>query len=355
MYRSMNIQTVAFNKVSFVNVTSPHELEIKDLKRNFDFNPLDLEDYIHRTQIPKIKVYKNYVLIVLDFPFFKQNGNVNGNNLHSNSSNAKEKVGKHSIATLLNIPHAALSSIPLFHFSSVNTRRILTSHVNLFIGKEYVAVLHEGVLSPVDYIFSQCQKTLRNRNNFMGQGSVFLAYRIIDALVDACFPVINELIIMIEKIDQELENKKTQTALEEISITRRNIVFFQTMIKPILPLFKQLEEEKYKELNSNMTSYWNNIHDHLKKIAHRLEDSRELIEGISESNESLIASKTNEIIKVLTIFSAVILPLNLIAGIYGMNIKVPFASHELVFIVLMIIMSLMVIILLIGFKLKRWF
>jgi len=350
----MNIQTVIFNKVSFVNVANPHELEIKDLKKNFGFNPLDLEDYIHRAQIPTIKTYHDYSLIILDFPFFKQNGdNLKPNG--SKSSNGKATAERHSIANLLNIPHAALSSIPLLHFSSVSTRRILTSHVNIFIGKEYVVVLHEGVLDPIDYIFSQCQKTLRNRDNFMGQGSVFLAYKIIDALVDACFPVINELIIMIEKIDQELENKKTQRALEEISITRRNLVFFQTMIRPVLPLFKHLEEGRHEELNKNMTSYWSNVHDHFKKIGHRLEDSQELIEGISESNESLIASKTNEIIKVLTIFSAVILPLNLIAGIYGMNIKVPFASYELVFVVLMILMSVMVIILLIGFKLKRWF
>ena len=348
----MNIQTVTFNKISFANVTSPHELEIKDLKRNFGFNPLDLEDYIHRTQIPNIKTYNDHSLITLDFPFFKQNGN------HEDQKgvNGKEKAEKHSIANLLNIPHAALSSIPLLHYSSVSTRRILTSHVNLFIGKEYVVVLHEGVLTPIDYIFSQCQKTLRNRNNFMGQGSVFLAYKIIDALVDACFPVINELIIMIEKIDQELENKKTQRALEEISITRRNIVFFQTMIKPILPLFKHLEEGEHKELNGQMTDYWSNVHDHFKKIAHRLEDSRELIEGISESNESLIASKTNEIIKVLTIFSAIILPLNLISSIYGMNVVgLPLSQHPVFFSLLLLSMVTIGIVMLLVFKARRWF
>jgi len=104
-----------------------------------------------------------------------------------------------------------------------------------------------------------------------------------------------------------------------------------------------------------MTSYWSNVHDHFKKIGHRLEDSQELIEGISESNESLIASKTNEIIKVLTIFSAIILPLNFVASIYGMNIKLPWAEYEFAFLQLIILMAAMVIIFLIGFKLKRWF
>jgi magnesium transporter len=333
-------------------VTNPHELEIKDLKKNFGFNPLDLEDYIHKTQIPNIKTYDDHSLIILDFPFFKQNGN----NESIKSLSGKEKTDKHSIANLLNIPHAALSSIPLFHFSSINTRRILTSHVNLFIGKEYIVVLHEGVLTPIDYIFSQCQQSLFNRNNYMCQGNVYLAYKIIDALLDACFPIINELIIMIEKIDQELESKKTQAALEEISITRRNIVFFQTMIKPVLPIFKHLEEQRYEALNGPITAYWTNIHDHLKKIAHRLEDSGELIKGISESNESLIASKTNEIIKVLTIFSAIILPLNLIASIYGMNVAgLPLAQDPISFFLLLIFMTIMGIIMLIVFRTRRWF
>jgi magnesium transporter len=345
----VNIQTVNFNGLSFVNAANPHELEIKDLKRNFGFSPLDLEDYVHRTQIPKIEAFKDYSLIVLDFPFFKQNGS------HVNS-NGKERTDRTTLSRLLNIPHATLSSIPIFQMSLPKQGRIITSHVNLFIGNGYVVVLHEGVLSPINEIFSLCQKTLHNRSKFMGQGTVFLAYKIIDALVDACFPVINELIIMIEKVDQELENKKTQIALEEISITRRNIVFFQTMIKSSMPLFKQLEERKHKTLNDNMVPYWSNILDHLMKMAHRLEDSQELIEGIARSNESLLVSRTNEVIKVLTIFSAIILPLNLVASIYGMNIQgLPYAQDPSSFVILLSIMFIIGGSMLLAFKLKRWF
>ncbi|MEK7517989.1 MAG: magnesium transporter CorA family protein, partial [Patescibacteria group bacterium] len=283
------------------------------------------------------------------FPYFKQNGN------HS-TQNDQEKKNKTSVANLLSLPHAALSSIPLFQFSGAQKRRILTSHINLFIGKEYVVVVHEGILTPINDIFVRCQKTLRNRNELMGQGSAFLAYKIIDMLVDYCFLIINELIVMIEKIDRELEVQKTQIALEEISITRRNIVFFLTMIKPILPLFKHLEEGEYKELNGQMTDYWSNVYDHLKKIGHRLEDSRELIEGISESNESLLSARTNEIIKVLTIFSAIILPLNLVASIYGMNIEgLPFSQDQSSFTILLLMMFTLGSIMLIAFKARRWF
>src|SRR3989344_3351945 len=344
----MNTQTVSFQGISFINVANPHELDIKDLRNNFGFSPLDLDDYIHRNQVPKIEVHKNYVLIVLDFPYFKQNGN-------QQTQNGQETKNKSTVENLLNIPHAALSSIPIFQLNKAEKRRILTSHVNLFIGKEYVVVLHEGILPPINDIFVRCQKTLRNRNDLMGQGSAYLAYKIIDSLVDYCFPIINEMIVMIEKIDRELEIQKTKIALEEISITRRNIVFFQTMIKPILPIFKHLEEGEYKELNGKMTDYWGNVHDHLKKIGHRLEDSRELIEGISDSNESLLSARTNEIIKVLTIFSAIILPLNLVASVYGMNVQgLPFANDPLIFWKLSFLMILGGLGLFFIIKVKKW-
>lgn len=190
----------------------------------------------------------------------------------------------------------------------------------------------------------------------MGNGPVFLAYHIIDALVDSCFPIINDISTTIDDIDKKLEDPQSEKTLESIPLTRRNIVVLHTMIKPIIPLFRQIEEGKYRELNGDMQPLWGNVLDHLLKIWDRLEDNQELLEGISVSNESFLTSKTNEIIKVLTIFSAIILPLNLLASIYGMNIRgLPVAEDQFVFILLLILMFGISAGMLIVFKLKRWF
>lgn len=324
----MNIQTVSFQNLSFINVAKPTDFEIKYLKNTYYFNPLNLDDYIHRAQIPKIENHRKYDLIILRLPFFSENGPQNSH-----------LYGMH---------------LPAFHVSN-KKRRLTSSYVNFYISKEYIVVLHDQTLPQINHIFSLCQKTLHNRNEFMGKGSVFLAYKIIDALVDDCFPAINELTSTIDRIDKELENKQSQKTLEDISATRRNLVVFHTMIKPILPLFNQLKEGQHKELNGTMQPFWGNVLDHLQKIWDRVEDNQELIEGISESNESLLSSRANQIIKVLTIFSAVILPLNLLASIYGMNIKLPFASDMSIFWILMFFMILGTSIGLLVLKLKRWF
>lgn len=346
----MNIQTVTFNKISFVNVTSPGELELKYLKTNFGFDTLHLEDYLNKTQVPKVEVFKNYSLLVLDFPYFPPTA------AQVTSTKDKDKKSKRTLESILAIPQATLSSVPIPQFlTSEKTRRLLSSQVDFFIGKDFLVVLHDGSQPVITDIFSYCQKSLHNRNEYMGQGSVFLAYRIIDVLVDSYFPIINNIYSMIDRIDKELEYTKSQSTLEDISLTRRNAVVFHTMLKPIIPLFKQLEEGKYPELNGAMQPFWSNVLDHLQKLWERLEDARELIEGISESNESLLASKTNKIVTLLTIFSAIILPLNLIASMYGMNIRLPLAEDPYAFFILLVTMVSIAFFMLIVFKVRRWF
>lgn len=324
----MNVQTVSFQGLSFINVAKPTDFEIKFLKNTYYFNPLNLEDYMHRAQVPKIENHKKYDLIVLRFPLFSENGPQNAH-----------QYGVH---------------LPTFHITN-KKRRLMSSYVNFYVSKEYIVVLHDGLLPKINSIFSLCQKTLQNRNEFMGKGSAFLAYKIIDALVDDCFLAINELTSTIDRIDKELEYKQSRKTLEDISTTRRNLVVLHTMLKPILPLFSQLKEGKHKELNGIMQSFWGNILDHLQKIMDRVEDNQELIEGISESNESLLSSRSNQIIKVLTIFSAIILPLNLLASVYGMNLNLPFADDPFITLKIILFMVFTTAVMLIAFIFKKWF
>ncbi len=325
----MNVQTVHFQGLFFINVAKPTDFEIKFLKNTYDFDPLNLEDILHKTQIPKIENHKKYDLLVLRFPIF--------------SENMPENSHQHEVH-----PH-----IPYEHSKK---RRLMSSYVNFFISKEYIVVLHAGELPQIDHVFSLCQETLHNRTEYMGKGTAFLAYIIIDALVDNCFPVINEFTAEIDRVDKELGDKQSRKTLEDISTIRRNLVVFHTMIKPIIPLFKELEDGKHTELNGSMQPFWSNILDHLRKIWDRVEDSRELIEGISDSNESFIMTQTNLTIRVLTVITVIILPLQVLGGFYGMNVEgLPFTkgpwSFEIhVGMVLVVVATLMTI-----FKLKRWF
>ena len=343
----MNIQTVKFNDLSFIDVTNPGDLELKYLKNNFGFDSLHLDDYIHKNQIPKIEIFKNYSLLVFDFPYFA------GSQLSNLPNQQHQDNDKSSFVKLFDSTKNAIPTVTFSH--PERKKRILSSQIDLFIGKDYLVILHDGSLAPINDIFVHAQKTLRNRQELLSEGPIFLAYRIIDALVDSCFPVMNGLSSTIDRIDKELEVTQTSTTIEDISLTRRNIVVFQTMIKPVIPLFRQLEEGKYKELNGPMQPFWSNILDHLQKIWDRLEDSKELIEGISESNESILSYRSNEIVKFLTVITAVAFPFVIVNNLYSMNVVgLPFATYHGIVWILFGLIFVAGIDVLLYFKHRKW-
>jgi magnesium transporter len=324
----MNVQSVNYQDLLFINVTKPTDFEMKFLKNTYDFDSLNLEDYLHSTQIPKIEHHKNYDLLVFRFPFFSEN-------IPENS----HIYGTHPPASK----------------TSTSKRRIISSYVNFFVSKEYVVVLHDGKLPQIDHIFALCQQTLHSRTEHMGRGAAFLVYKIIDALVDSCFPAINEITSTIDDIDRELEGKQSQKTLEDISTVRRNLVVFHTMIKPILPLLRELEEGKHTELDGAMQSFWGNVLDHLEKVWDRVEDNQELIEGISRSNESLLSSRNNEIVKFLTVITSIAFPFVIVNNLYSMNVVgLPFAQQQGIVLVLFGVIFVSGLTIVLYFRHRKW-
>jgi magnesium transporter len=325
----MNVQTVNYQGLFFLNVAKPTDFEMKFLKNTYSFNPLSLDDYLNRVQIPKVEKADKYTLMVLRFPIF--------------SSNAEDTS------------HQYGTKIPIISNRPATKRRLTSGYLNLFVSNDYVVVIHDGTLPQIDKIFSLCQKTLHHRTEYMGKGAVFLTYKLIDALVDDCFPVVNEITSTIDRIDRELEEKQSQKTLEDISTTRRNLVVFHTMIRPIMPLLKELKEGKYRELNGEIKPLWGNVLDHMQKIWDRVEDNAELIEGISESNESFVITETNIAIRVLTVITVIILPLQVLGGFYGMNVEgLPFTKGPFTFEIHLGMILAIVIPLVAIFRLKKW-
>lgn len=347
----MNIHTVSFNNLTFLNINDLQELELKHLRQEYNFNHHHLDDFVNKDLVPKIEVTDEYTVIVLDFPY-------------SDDPNGKEKKAeeKHEEKTKEEkkspLSHVPTPSVPLPHFTlgQLKKKRLRVGHVMFFIGKDYLVVLHDERTPLINSIFEECQSTLKKREDLMGNGSQQLFYRIVDLLVDESILVANDISKTIDMIDKHLlEGSNAEKIVEDISITRRNIVVFQTMIKPALTIFSEIENGKYETLNRALAVSWGNIRDHLQRIWYRLEDNRELIEGIATSHESLLTARTNEIVKVLTMFTAVLLPLTLVASIYGMNIVgLPYAQQQDALIIVGLIMLILALGMILIFKIKNW-
>ena len=140
----------------------------------------------------------------------------------------------------------------------------------------------------------------------------------------------------------------------EISIIRRDVIAFRRIIKPLIPVIGSLERKQRPFLHEDMQEYFGDISDHLSKIWDTLEDFKEVIEGLSDTMNSLTNNRTNDIIKVLTIISVFLLPLTVISGIYGMNVNLPIQQHDLAFEIIIGFMILVVATMFAFFKWKKW-
>jgi len=333
----MNLLTITHENFSFTNVNSPSKEQIHELHKEFGFSMLNLEDYLYKTQVPTFEVYDKYALIVLDLP----------------SIEIPKEPKQSTVEKMLIIPNIISSSLPAFP-KAPKKKRIRTGEVDFFIGKDYLVVLHDRRTPQIDEVFELCSKDEDVKKELMEKGPIYLFYRIADVLVDSAFSYVSDINETIETIDKKLAEKASTDLVEDISVTRRNIVVFETMVKPTLTIFSDLEKGKYKEFNGSMTQYWGNILDHLQKIWDRLEDNKELIAGIATSYESLLTVKTNETVRILTIFTAILLPLTLLASIYGMNIHLPLASDPQAFWLILMLMGLIASMMVLIFRLRDW-
>jgi magnesium transporter len=303
----MTIETVTYGKVTWTNIEKPTPEDIEVLRRNYNFHPLDLEDCLSRIERPKIDEYEDYLFIVMHFPVYD--------------------------------PDQRISR---------------PSEVDLFIGAGYLVTVHDGILKPIYQLFDDCQRYERTRARHMGRGSSRLLYSVIDALVDYCFPILDKVDSNIHAIEEEVFTADMRRVVQDISIVRRDIIALRRIIRPQITIVANLEQKDRPFIREDLDVYFGDIVDHLNKAWDILEDHREVVEGLSETSDSVISYRINEVMRILTIISVVLLPLTLLSGIYGMNIHLPLAKHPLSFVFIIALMILIAGSMLSYFKRRGW-
>jgi magnesium transporter len=156
--------------------------------------------------------------------------------------------------------------------------------------------------------------------------SDILLYRIFEKLMMESLYLLKKVGLDLELINRELFGTKQVKIIERISVTRKNIITINTIFKPQLRVFHSFETGQIQGFGDleYMEDYWGNILDYYQKVWDMTEDYEDLIEGLSKTFDSMQTNKTNEIMKILTLISSIILPLTFITGIFGMNVVFPF-------------------------------
>jgi magnesium transporter len=271
------------NKFTWVSLNNPDTKAMDYLKRNYKFHHLDLEDCLSEIQRAKIDDYDDYLFIVLHIPI-------------------KSGRGKH----------------------------IKNAEIDLFVGQNFIVTLHDDN-DTLEKIFTKCKKSATAKEEYMGKGTGYFLYMIIDDLFESGFPLLDELGKQLNEIEHDVfDSDYSRDCLKEVLWLKKDIINFRRIVMPQRPILAQLEHKNKKFLPENLDVYFDDIVDKIEKMWNTLENLQELVGSLHETNESIISHNTNNIIKMLTIFSVVLLPMTFITGFYGMNVEgLPFAGHPL--------------------------
>jgi magnesium transporter len=274
-----NVEEIAAEGLRWIKIDRPGALEQAWLEENFDFHALDYEDVLSRNQRPKIDVYDDYLFIVLQFPIFDR-----------------------------------------------NARRLGAGELDIFVGADFLITIPNQPLQPVEYLFERCRQKEEIRDQLFSRGSGYLLYRLVDDGFDYCFPMLRKIGNKLDVLEEEIfEGHSSQEIVRDISNVKQEIINFRKVIRPQRPVLRDLEKVKQRYLAPNMDLeiYFDDIVDAQERIWDMLENYKEVIEGLEETNESVISHRLNDILRVLTSISVIVLPLTLLASIWGMNVRVP--------------------------------
>lgn len=303
----MKIKEIKSNKHIWIDIEKPSRNKLLELKKEYNFHSLDIEDVLTYTQRPKIEKYKEYYFLILRFPVY----------------NKKSK-----------------------EFS--------ISEVDLFVGKKYFISIHRGDVEPIVKFIKACATNPEIKKENCQSSGVIL-YNILKNLFLYCFPIIDHINDDIDIIEKNIFKNMEKEMVEDILRVKRNIITLRRIIGPHRKLMDILEQNGTNLLRPKMDIYFSDVTDYVERIWDILDNQRETIISLENTNETLISHRSSEIVKTLTIFSAILLPLTLIASIYGMNTKdTPFIDHPNSFWIIMSGMVITVLAFLIYFMRKKW-
>ena len=302
---------VKFKNQRWINLTSPKKEDLEGIAKRYKFHELDIEDCLQETQRPKIDEYNRYLFIVLHFPIYNK---------------------RH--------------------------HRFDSKQLNVFIGENYLITIHDGTLPAIDQIFDACRKSIKEKRAYFGNSTGYLLYEILYSLFTSIFPITDKIQLTLRRIEDDIfEAAHPKDQLFDIMVVKKNIITLRKIILPQRSVIASLEHKQKHFLSEDLVIYFDDIVDKIEKLWNILETHKEVIESLEDTNESLLSHNINSTMRTLTVFSATMLPLTFLTGLFGMNVRLPFVQAlESIdhFWNILIVMFLIIATMFIVFKWKKW-
>jgi len=292
--------------VTWINIDGLHDLEvIEKIGKQFGLHPLVLEDIVNTGQRPKLEDLGNHIFVVLKMLYYD-----------------KEK------------------------------NELEAEQVSLIFGENFVISFQERVGD----IFEPLRERIRkSKGRVRKAGPDYLAYALIDSIVDNYFVILEHLGEKIEDTEQELATDPDVATLQTIRAFKKEMIFLRKSVWPVREVVNSLERGESPLINESTGIYLRDVYDHTIQIIDTVESYRDMLSGMLDVYLSIISNKMNEVMKVLTIFAAIFIPLTFVAGVYGMNFSfMPELGWQWGYFGVLLVMAAIGAALIVYFRRKRW-
>jgi magnesium transporter len=292
--------------VTWIDVDLVHHVElVEKIGGCYGFHPLVLEDILNTDQRPKMEDFGDYLYVVVRM--LCSNGHNDG---------------------------------------------IVSEQVSIILGQNYVISFQEREME----VFDSIRERIRaGKGRIRKLGADFLAYTLLDAIIDNYFVVLEKLGERIEALEEQLVVNPAPVILQSIHKLKRDMILLRKSVWPLREVISALGRGDSSLIDEPTRVYLRDVYDHTIQVIDTIETFRDMLSGMLDIYLSSVSNRTNSVMKVLTIIATIFMPLTFLAGLYGMNFKyMPELDLHWAYPALLIVMAAIAISMLIYFRIKKW-
>ncbi len=227
-----------------------------------------------------------------------------------------------------------------------------TGEVAIFVGHDYVVSVRTGVEQGFQAVRTRCE----GEPALLRHGPAYVLYALMDAVVDRYFPVLDALEGELELVEERIfaTNGSARDNIEALYSLKQQLMSVKHAVTPMLEASSNLAGARVPALVAAMRDYYRDIYDHVTRVEEILESIRDVADSVLNTYLSAVNNRMNEVMKTLSVVTAIFLPLTLIASIFGMNVPVPGEGQPYAFIEVMLLMGVLLVVLIAYFRRRGW-
>jgi len=301
------MKEVKLEKIKWLDIFEPNADDMLKVQRRFGLHPLIIDEFSTPTLRPKASEYENCLYLAIHIPLFDK-----------------------------------------------ETRTTYPGELDIVIADSTLITAHDKDIYQLTEFFNDLKSSKKKRDLFARHSPGKLLHYIVEMLLESCFPKLDHITQKLDHVEEEIFAGHETEMVFEISVVKRDILNFRRTMKPQRTVIESLAQKDYALIENELRPYYQDLIGTNIRIWNALESVKETIESLEDTNNSLLSNKLDTTMKVLTIFSAVLLPLTVYSNILAMSAQIPFGNNPFGFWIHISIMIVLGLITITLFKIKKW-